>query len=83
MLSFPMLFDETGSPGAVVKTEGAPSGTGGTLVYLICEDCSVEAARVAEFGGTIKQPKFSIAKYSFIALANDPDRNMIGLHSNK
>lgn len=83
MLAFPMIEKTPGSPGAIVKMEGAPSGPGGTLVYFYCEDCSEEAARVAEFGGAIARPKFPIGEYGFIALATDPDGNMIGLHSNR
>lgn len=83
MLSFPMLNDKPGAPGAIVKMEGIPSGPGGTLVYFSCEDCAVEAARVVELGGKVERPKFSIGDYGHIALATDPDGNMIGLHSMK
>jgi predicted enzyme related to lactoylglutathione lyase len=47
----------------------------------MCEDCAVEAARVAENGGRIDKPKFSIGQYGFISLVYDCEGNMIGLHS--
>jgi predicted enzyme related to lactoylglutathione lyase len=36
---------------------------------------------VADHGGTLEREKMSIGEYGFIALAKDPDGNMIGLHS--
>ena len=81
MLAFPMDFTLTGSPGALVKMEGKSSGPGGTLIYFSCEDCAVEAGRAAANGGSVLREKMSIGEYGFIALAHDPDGNVIGLHS--
>ena len=53
----------------------------GTVVYFGCDDCAVEAGRVADAGGTVEREKMSIGEYGFIALARDPDGNMFGLHS--
>ena len=50
MWAFPMSMEGSGSPGALVRMAGVPSG-GSTLVYFSCEDCSVEAARAASHGG--------------------------------
>ena len=62
--------------------EGVSSGMGGTLVYFSCdEDCEIEEALAAGFGGKVVRPKMSIGEYGFISLAIDPDGNMIGLHS--
>ena len=83
MLSFPMDMETPGSGGMLVKMEGAPSGGLGTLVYFGCEDCATEQGRVEKAGGKVFKPKFSIGQYGFIALATDPDGNMIGLHSMK
>jgi predicted enzyme related to lactoylglutathione lyase len=49
----------------------------------MCEDCAVEAKRLAEHGGRIHKDKFSIGEYGFIALGLDTEGNMIGLHSLK
>jgi len=81
MWSFPMDMERYGSPGALIKMEGCPSGPGGTLVYFSCEDCAVESARAVEAGGTIFKEKFSIGPYGFIALVQDSEGNLIGLHS--
>ena len=81
--SFPSNKDGWGSSGALVKMEGVPSGGGGTLVYFGSEDCAVEEKRVVQFGGKIHRSKTAIGEYGFIALAVDPDGNMIGIHSMK
>jgi len=85
MWSFPSDKDAAlttyGACGTLVKMEGVPSGCGGTLVYFACEDCAVEAARVAENGGRIFKEKMSIGEHGFIALVYDTEGNMIGLHS--
>ena len=41
----------------------------------------VEAERAAASGGAIFKPKMSIAPHGFIALVNDTEGNLIGLHS--
>ena len=83
MLAFPGGPDVYGCPGALVHMEGKDSGGGGTLVYFTCEDCAVESARVVKNGGEVFKEKFSIGEYGFIALINDTEGNMIGLHSMK
>jgi predicted enzyme related to lactoylglutathione lyase len=83
MWSFPMSMERYGAPGALVKMEGVPSGGNSVLVYFSCEDCAVEAGRIAEAGGRIEKAKFSIGQYGFIALGFDTEGNMIGLHSLK
>ena len=83
MWSFPMQMDKSGASGALVHMKGVPSGGNSTLVYFSCEDCAVEAARVAQAGGKIQNPKMSIGAYGFIALAVDTEGNMFGLHSMK
>ena len=79
--AFPMLMDKPGTSGALVKMEGFSSGGNSTLVYFGCADCSVESARVVQFGGRIQREKTSIGQYGFIALAYDTEGNMFGLHS--
>ena len=81
MLAFPAEMENGGAGGALVKMEGVPSGGIGTLVYFGCDDCAVEAGRVAAAGGTIFKGKFSIGEYGFCALAHDTEGNMFGLHS--
>jgi predicted enzyme related to lactoylglutathione lyase len=67
----PMIMDQAGTPGALAKMDGVPSGGMGTLIYFACDDCAVEADRVVKAGGKIKDKKMSIGEYGFIALAFD------------
>jgi len=84
MWSFPMSQESYGATGALVKMRDGPAGNvGGTLVYFECQDCSVEAGRIRENGGKIMKDKFAIGQHGFIALGNDSEGNMIGLHSMK
>ena len=81
MLAFPSSMEQYGAAGTLVKMPGCPSGGSGTLVYFGCADCGVEAARATASGGTIFKAKMSIAPHGFIALVNDTEGNLIGLHS--
>lgn len=83
MWSFPMDMEHYGAPGALVRMPGMPSGGNSVLVYFRCEDCAIEAGRVAQAGGRVEKDKFSIGEYGFIALAFDTEGNMFGLHSMK
>jgi uncharacterized protein len=81
MWAFPMLPDQAGASGALVRMEGYPSGGNSTLVYFNCADCAVEARRASEHDGAIFKDKFSIGEYGFVALVTDTEKNLIGLHS--
>ena len=81
MWAFPMRQDQMGVAGSLVRMEGVPSGGNSTLVYFACQDCALEAARVARFGGRVERDKFSIGQYGYAALVVDSEGNMIGLHS--
>lgn len=80
MWAFPMSRDDSGASGALVRMSGCPSG-GSTMVYFSCEDCAVEATRAVGNGGSVFKPKMSIGEYGFIAMVNDTEGNLIGLHS--
>jgi predicted enzyme related to lactoylglutathione lyase len=82
MWAFPMQQPERpGATGALVRMPGFPSGANSVLVYFVCDDCAVEAAKAASSGGKIEKEKFSIGQYGHIALVVDTEGNMIGLHS--
>jgi len=81
MWAFPILPDQPGASGALVKMEGFSSGGNSTIVYFNCADCAVEARRAGESGGKVFKDKFSIGQYGFIALVIDTEGNMVGLHS--
>jgi len=81
MWSFPMTSEGYGSGGALVKDDTMAQGTNSTVVYFNCNDCAIEASKVADNGGLLIQEKTSIGQYGFIALAKDPEGNLIGMHS--
>ena len=83
MWAFPGNTERYGTPGALVRMPGFPSGGNSVLVYFSCADCAVEAARAAGAGGRIFKEKFSIGQYGHVALVVDTEGNMIGLHSMK
>ena len=47
MWAFPSAQDKYGVGGTLVKVDGVRSGGNSTLVYFGCEDCSIEAGRIA------------------------------------
>jgi predicted enzyme related to lactoylglutathione lyase len=85
MWAFPMQQDQNaaGAAGALAKMAGVPSGGNSTMVYFGCEDCATEAGRIVKAGGKIMKEKFSIGPYGHIAIGEDPEGNVFGLHSMK
>jgi predicted enzyme related to lactoylglutathione lyase len=81
MWSFPGDMNSYGTPGALVRMAGVPSGGNTCMVYFSCKDCAVEEARAAATGGRVHKSKMSIGEYGHIALVLDTEGNMIGLHS--
>jgi predicted enzyme related to lactoylglutathione lyase len=81
MLSFPYAEGEGNISGALCKTKDINPGTGGTLVYFTCEDCSIESSRVENAGGKVLQEKFPIGPHGFCSIAMDTEGNTIGFHS--
>ena len=81
MMAFPMQRDGSGASGALVRMPGFESGANSVLVYFVCDDCAMEAAKAVKAGGKIQKEKMSIGSYGFIALVVDSEGNMIGLHS--
>lgn len=81
MLSFPWAEGKPNISGALTKMENMNPGTGGTLVYFACDDCSVEESRVESAGGKVLQTKMSIGTYGFCSIVMDTEGNTIGLHS--
>jgi predicted enzyme related to lactoylglutathione lyase len=75
--------DERSIGGALVKIEQAKPGYGGTLVYFASEEIDAELGRVETAGGKILRPKTNIGEFGFIALIEDTEGNLIGLHSSR
>jgi len=83
MMSFAADMSAYGAGGALTKSKHASPGVGGTIVYFSTEDCAAEEARVAEAGGQVVRPKFSIGDFGFVTLCQDTEGNMFGLSSMK
>lgn len=84
MWAFPQKMEAPGAAGTLVKAPaGIVSGGNSTMVYFASDDCAVEAARIEAAGGKLYRDKISIGPYGFIALAQDPDGNMFGIHSTR
>ena len=83
MWAFPMAENGPGISGTLLRVPGMPSGGNSTLVYFRCDDCGVEAGRVAGAGGKLQREKMSIGQYGHVALAFDTEGNLFGLHSTK
>jgi predicted enzyme related to lactoylglutathione lyase len=83
MRSFPANMQAYGAAGALVKSPNARPGAAGTMLYFSVDDCAVEQARVAEAGGTLVRPKFSIGPFGWVTLCMDTEGNLFGLNSPK
>ncbi len=83
MMAFSADMDCYGAGGALSKTEHGLPGPGGTVVYFMVQDCAVQQDRVAQAGGTVLRPKFSIGEFGFVTLCQDTEGNIFGLNSMK
>jgi predicted enzyme related to lactoylglutathione lyase len=78
------LESTAGAAGGLVRMEGGPAGGGAsTIIYFVTDDCTAELSRVTANGGSVKKPKSAIGPNGFIALVQDTEGNVIGLHSLK
>jgi uncharacterized protein len=83
MMSFPVDMGLYGAGGALVKSNYARPGVGGTLVYFGVEDCAKEESRITAAGGKLVRPKFSIGEFGWVSLCEDTEGNMFGISSMK
>ena len=81
MMGFPTDMALYGAGGALVKSNYARPGPGGTLVYLSVEDCANEEKRVVPAGGKVVRPKFSIGEFGWVTVCEDTEGNLFGLSS--
>jgi uncharacterized protein len=81
MMSFAGDMGAYGASGALVKSQHARPGMGGTMVYFSVENCAAEESRVVAAGGKIARPKFSIGEFGWVTLCEDTEGNMFGLNS--
>lgn len=83
MMSFAADMSVYGAGGALVKSDYAKPGVGGTMVYFSVEDCATEESRVAAAGGKVVQPKSSIGEFGWVTVCEDTEGNLFGLNSMK
>ncbi len=83
MMSFSTDMSVYGAGGALVKSNYARPGAGGTLVYFSVEDCAKEESRIVTSGGKVVRPKFSIGDFGWVTLCEDTEGNLFGLSSMK
>ena len=81
MMAFPWFQDAANAAGALVKSSAHRPSKEGVLLYFSCDDCSVEGRRAVEAGGKLLREKFGIGEFGFVAIVEDTEGNMIGLHS--
>lgn len=71
-----------GVGGALTRMEGCQPGTGGTIVYLNVEgDLDGVLERIPAAGGKVRQGRMDIAPHGYIGIFEDPEGNVVGLHS--
>ncbi|UAY52507.1 VOC family protein [Ferruginibacter albus] len=81
--TFPGDMSTPGASGALAKMDMMKPGVGGTMVYFHSEDILTEQNRVEAAGGKVIKAKQAIGEYGFIAIIEDTEGNMIGIHSMK
>ena len=76
-------FDmESGVGGSIMYNPMVKPSSSGTVVYLNAEgDMDGIISRIVPAGGKICMPKMPIPPHGFIALFNDTEGNVVGLHS--
>lgn len=83
MWMFPGQTGGAGAGGSLVHMPGGPAGgNNSVLVYFRADDCGPVAKRAPAAGGKILKDKFSIGQYGYIAILQDTEGNVFGLHSN-
>lgn len=71
-----------GIGGSITYMEGCKPGPGGTVIYLNVEgDLDGVISRIPAAGGKVIRPRFAIPPHGFIAIFEDTEGNVVGLHS--
>jgi uncharacterized protein len=74
--------ENNGVGGAITKMEDFKPGPGGTVVYLNVEgQLDNVLQRIPEAGGKILRPRQDISPHGYIAIFEDSEGNVVGLHS--
>ncbi len=73
---------DKGVCGALTQMDGCNPGAGGTMVYLNVEgDLDGVLSRIPAAGGIVIRDRMDIAPHGFIGIFQDPEGNVVGLHS--
>jgi len=79
-MDYTVLENGGKSAAGLMKTpEGGPSPM--WLAYVVVKDMNAAAAKVVELGGRICKPPFAIPGVGQIAIVQDPQGAMFGLHA--
>ena len=81
MSFFPMARQGTGAAGSLIQGPGYAPSHRGTLIYFSVEDIPPIEKKIAQNGGKVHKPKFSIGQYGFISICEDSEGNRIALHA--
>lgn len=74
--------EESAIGGAISQMECGNPGSGGTIVYLNAEGkLDATIARIPAAGGKVIKERTAIPPHGFIAVLEDPEGNIVGLHS--
>jgi len=78
---FPGTMPGAGAMGALMHHPMRTPSRQGNMIYFHCDNCSIRSQLAKENGGQIHREKWSIGKDGFIAIIEDTEGNVIGLHS--
>lgn len=79
---FPGQDSDFGAAGSLMLYKDYTPSHDGTLVYLSCDDVSVELSRVNDAGGKVMMEKNMISpEHGFMGLFEDCEGNRIAVHS--
>ena len=81
--TFPGDNNAPGCSGMLCHDPRQPFNPGNSvLLYFVCDDCAIEAARAAQHGGKVLTGKTAIGNdYGFDAVIEGSEGNRIGLYS--
>ena len=81
MAFFPMKRDGSGAAGSLIQGTGYTPSHEGPLIYFSVAGIPPVEKNIAQNGGKVHKPKFSIGEYGFISICEDSEGNRIALHA--
>lgn len=77
---FPADPQGAGATGALMQAESYVPSHAGTMVYFSVPEIDDVLARVADAGGSVINPKFSLGEHGFSGHFEDSEGNRVALH---